>query len=146
MNPLRFTLGLFAGALFGVGLLLSGMTQPSKVAGFLDVTGRWDPSLALVMGGAVAVFALGAFLFRHRERALLGDAIEARPQTRFDVRLIGGSALFGIGWGLSGYCPGPAVVSLFSLNGGLLVFLGTMALTMVAHDRWLARRTRPSDG
>lgn len=141
MKPLRFTLGLFAGVLFGVGLLLSGMTQPSKVSGFLDVTGNWDPSLAFVMGGAVVVFAAGAYLFRNRRRALLGDPMELRPPAVFDARLLGGSALFGIGWGLSGYCPGPAVVSVFAFDGGLLLFLGTMALTMVAHDRWLAKRT-----
>ncbi len=140
MNPLRTFFGLFAGVLFGAGLLLSGMTQPSKVAGFLDVTGRWDPSLAFVMGGAVVVFGIGAWLFREREFAILGDVVERAPKPRIDARLIGGSALFGIGWGLSGYCPGPAVASLFSFDTGLLIFLATMAITMVAHDRFLAWR------
>jgi uncharacterized membrane protein YedE/YeeE len=96
-----------AGLLFGLGLLLSGMSNPAKVLGFLDVTGQWDPSLMLVMGGAIAI---GFFAFRRAERqthSLLGEPMQLPDKSRLTPRLVLGSALFGIGWGLAGICPGP---------------------------------------
>ncbi|WP_199052190.1 DUF6691 family protein [Aquitalea sp. ASV15] len=101
---------LLAGLLFGFGLLLSGMSNPAKVLGFLDVAGRWDPSLALVMAGAIAV---AFFAFRRAERqthALLGDPLQLPDKNRLTLRLVLGSLLFGLGWGLAGICPGPGLV------------------------------------
>lgn len=103
---------LLAGALFGLGLAMSGMTDPDKVLNFLDLAGRWDPSLALVMGGALAVAVPGFAWVRRRGRSFAGGAIPPAPPARIDARLLAGSALFGVGWGIAGYCPGPALASL----------------------------------
>jgi uncharacterized membrane protein YedE/YeeE len=122
-----------AGLLFGVGLLLSGMTDPAKVIGFLDVAGAWDPSLAFVMAGAILVgfFAFGAA--RRRARSFLGGAL-ALPQRRdIDNRLVGGSLVFGIGWGLAGYCPGPALVSFGSGQDKAAVFVIAMLCGMLVY-------------
>ncbi|MFD0739218.1 DUF6691 family protein [Lysobacter koreensis] len=108
----RLALATIAGVLFGLGLAVSGMTDPAKVLNFLDLAGQWDPSLALVMGGALAVSVPGYAWLRRRGRALGGAALPAAPSTRIDARLLGGSALFGIGWGIAGYCPGPALANL----------------------------------
>ena len=105
-------LGAVSGALFGVGLSISGMTQPAKVLGFLDVTGRWDASLAFVMGGAVAVYALAYRLIRRRSGPLFDTEFHVPAGKTIDTPLLVGAALFGIGWGLGGFCPGPALVSL----------------------------------
>lgn len=100
------------GVMFGLGLLVSGMLDPAKVMGFLDVAGRWNPQLAFVMGGAIAA-AFPAFLIaKRRSKALLGDAIQLPETKTLDARLVGGAALFGLGWGLVGICPGPGVVLL----------------------------------
>lgn len=112
MKPLPTLAAGFAGLIFGFGLLLSGMADPAKVLAFLDITGRWDPSLALVMAGAIAVASPVFAWARRRERSLLGEAMPAPASAPIDLRLIGGAVVFGIGWGLAGYCPGPAVVSL----------------------------------
>lgn len=120
-----------AGALFAVGLGVSGMTLPSKVIGFLDVTGDWDPSLAFVMVGAIGVYA--AFLRLFPRRAAPPSIAASRP---IDRRLIAGAALFGIGWGLSGYCPGPALTSLVTLTAPALIFVGAMVMGM-----WLQQKT-----
>jgi hypothetical protein len=121
---------LGAGIVFGVGLGLSGMTEPAKVLGFLDVFGAWDPSLMFVMGGAILVhFVLGR-LIRRRERPLLDARFHLPRATRLDKSLIVGSAVFGVGWGLGGYCPGPAIVSLGSGSTPAIVFVGAMALGM----------------
>ena len=101
-----------SGALFGLGLAISGMTDPDKVLNFLDIAGRWDPSLALVMGGALLVSVPGFALARKRGDCACGDALPAPASQRIDTRLIAGSALFGIGWGIAGYCPGPALANL----------------------------------
>jgi uncharacterized membrane protein YedE/YeeE len=122
--------GLACGALFGIGLALGGMTHPSVVLGFLDLAGAWDPSLAFVMAGAVVVTGLGYAWLRRRERPLWADAFERPPSRPIDRGLIGGAALFGIGWGLTGYCPGPAVASLSAGWGGLFVFLLAMLAGM----------------
>ena len=109
----RFAFALFAGALFGLGLAVSGMTNPDKVLNFLDITGRWDPSLALVMGGALAVSIPGfAWVQRHGTTSVCGDPLQLPNITRIDARLLAGSALFGVGWGIAGYCPGPALANL----------------------------------
>jgi uncharacterized membrane protein YedE/YeeE len=103
---------LLAGLVFGLGIIVSGMVNPAKVLGFLDLAGRWDPSLALVMVGAIAV-ASGAYaLSRRRKQSLLGQAMQLPATRQIDRRLAGGSLLFGIGWGVAGFCPGPALVAL----------------------------------
>lgn len=117
---------LIAGALFGLGLAVSGMTDPDKVLNFLDIAGRWDPSLALVMGGALAVALPGFAWVRRRGRSLTGQALPPMPAPRLDGRLLLGSALFGIGWGIAGYCPGPALASL--AHGTLEPMLFVLAL------------------
>lgn len=108
----RIAAALLAGALFGLGLAISGMTDPDKVLNFLDLAGRWDPSLALVMGGALAVTLPGYAWLRRRGHTLEGQPLPPMPSPRIDARLIGGSALFGVGWGIAGYCPGPALANL----------------------------------
>jgi uncharacterized membrane protein YedE/YeeE len=124
---------LGAGALFAVGLSLSGMTQPAKVQGFLDFTGNWDASLAFVMVGAIGVHALLRRLIARRAAPVFRPAFESRPQARIDSRLLAGSALFGVGWGLGGYCPGPAFVSLGGVSLSALVFVGAMTAGMVGY-------------
>ncbi|OUL85212.1 DUF6691 family protein, partial [Paraburkholderia hospita] len=103
---------LLAGLLFGVGLMVSGMANPAKVLGFLDLAGRWDPSLAFVMAGAIAVGSLAFFAARRRDRSYLGLPMQLPVSTAITPRLVLGSAAFGIGWGLAGFCPGPALVAL----------------------------------
>lgn len=138
-------LALVAGVLFGVGLVLSGMTQPSKVLAFLDVTGDWDPSLLLVMGSAVPVFALGYRWASRRSRPLFAERFALPTKKDLDPRLISGAALFGIGWGIAGYCPGPALTSLARGGAGALVFTLTM-LAGIGLGVWLDARPsrRPS--
>ena len=125
-----------AGALFGAGLLVSGMTQPARVIGFLDVTGRWDPGLAFVMGGAVLVYALAVRRIRGRRWTPWFEAKLHLP-TRQDIDppLLVGAALFGIGWGLGGLCPGPAIVGAASGSLAGLAFVVAMLAGMYAHDR-----------
>lgn len=134
-------LALVSGALFGVGLAVSGMTQPTKVIGFLDILGDWDPALAFVMGGAVLVYAAGFALVRRRGRPLLADQFHLPTRQELDPRLLGGAALFGIGWGLGGFCPGPALTSLASALPGVLAFTGSMLAGMVLWT-FLQPRTR----
>jgi hypothetical protein len=122
-----------AGLVFGAGLILSGMTDPGKVIGFLDVAGSWDPSLALVMAGAILV---GFFAFRsagRRGRTFLGGALHLPNRRDVDLRLLGGSAVFGIGWGLAGFCPGPALVSFASGVDQAAVFVAAMLGGMLVH-------------
>ncbi|MBU8896492.1 YeeE/YedE family protein [Corallococcus sp. H22C18031201] len=115
-----------AGLLFALGLGLGGMTDPAKVVGFLDFSGAWDPSLAFVMGGALAVHAPLQWLIRRRRSPVLASEFPARSKARVDARLVGGAALFGVGWGLAGYCPGPALVSLASGTRTALLFGASM--------------------
>lgn len=122
----RIAHALVAGAIFGLGLAVSGMTNPDKVLNFLDVAGHWDPSLALVMGAALAVATPGFAWLRRRGCTLDGDALPAQPGTRLDRRLLAGSALFGIGWGLAGYCPGPALANLAHGGSDAIVFVVAM--------------------
>lgn len=133
----------FTGLLFGLGLILAGMTDPSKVIGFLDLAGAWDPSLALVMGGAIAV-GLGAFaLARQRTTSFLGGAMHLPSNRDIDRRLIGGSLLFGAGWGLAGFCPGPAIVSLGAGQPKAVVFVAAMLAGMVIFEIIEHRRQWP---
>ena len=119
----RTLTALLAGALFGLGLAISRMTDPDKVLNFLDLAGRWDPSLALVMGGALAVSMPGFAWVRRRARVLTDAASQSPSPQRIDARLLAGSALFGIGWGIAGYCPGPALANLTHGTTEALVFV-----------------------
>ena len=130
------------GLLFGFGLILSGMTDPGKVIGFLDLFGNWDPSLAFVMGGAIAV---GFFAFRvaqGRTQNLLGGAMKLPTSKDIDKRLVVGSLMFGAGWGLAGFCPGPALVSLGAGQDKAVVFVIAMVLGMLAFEWLEGRRQR----
>jgi len=115
-----------AGLLFGLGLLLSGMADPGKVIGFLDLAGRWDPSLAFVMAGAIAVGAFAFAFGRRRARSFLGGAMHIPTRRDIDARLVLGSVVFGIGWGIGGFCPGPALVSFGSGQDKAAVFVAAM--------------------
>ena len=129
-----------AGAVFGAGLLLSGMTRPAKVIGFLDVTRGWDPSLAFVMGGAVAVYAIAFRVVRTRRAAPWFDGTFHLPTRRdLDAGLIAGAAIFGIGWGLGGLCPGPGLVAAASGASTGLLFVAAMLVGMLVQHR-TARR------
>ncbi|CAG9233902.1 GENE II AND X PROTEINS [Paraburkholderia sabiae] len=122
---------LLSGLLFGVGLMVSGMANPAKVLGFLDLAGRWDPSLAFVMVGAIAIGSVAFLLARRRAKSLLGLPMQLPASTAVTARLVLGSAAFGVGWGIAGFCPGPALVALGagSLKGWVFVaaMLGGMA-------------------
>lgn len=121
-----------AGSVFGFGLLLAGMTDPARVVGFLDVTGAWNPSLAFVMGGAVAVYALAFRWIQGRRPDPWFDVLFHLPSRRdIDRPLVVGAAIFGIGWGLGGLCPGPAVVAAFAGNPAAVVFVATMLVGMI---------------
>jgi uncharacterized membrane protein YedE/YeeE len=124
-----------SGLLFAIGLGISGMTQPAKVQGFLDVAGRWDPSLAFVMGGALLVGVLSFTVILRRPSPILERRFHLPERARIDGRLVGGAALFGAGWGLSGYCPGPAVLSVVSGAPGAIVFVAMMIVGMLAFSR-----------
>ena len=126
---------LAAGALFALGLGISGMTQPAKVLGFLDVTGRWDPTLAFVMVGALAVHFVLYRLIRKRRAPLFDSRFDVPTRRDVDLSLVAGAALFGVGWGLSGQCPGPALTNLATGAWTALVFVAAMALGMILHRR-----------
>lgn len=122
------------GLLFGLGLIVAGMTDPSKVIGFLDLAGAWDPSLAFVMGGAILV-GLGAFaVAKRRTTSFLGGAMQLPIDTDIDKRLVIGSLLFGVGWGLAGFCPGPAIVSLGAGSSKAIVFVLAMLAGMAIFE------------
>jgi uncharacterized protein len=130
---------LAAGLVFGLGLIRAGMADPMKVKAFLDLAGPWDPSLALVMGGAIAV---GVFAFargKRMQRSWSGAPMDIPNNTTIDARLIAGGTLFGMGWGIAGFCPGPALVALGSGMVEAAGFVAAMLLGMVVHDRWIAR-------
>jgi hypothetical protein len=122
------------GLVFGIGLVISGMTDPSKIIGFLDLAGPWDPSLALVMGGAVAVGFVAFRFARRRTAAFLGGAMHLPTARQIDRRLVAGSLVFGIGWGLAGYCPGPAVVSVGMGQDKAIVFVVAMLAGMAIYE------------
>jgi uncharacterized membrane protein YedE/YeeE len=126
---------LAAGLLFGLGLIISGMANPAKVLNFLDVFGTWDASLAFVMGGAIAVTLPGYRILRGRAQPLFAEKFSWPTRTDLDARLIGGAAIFGIGWGLIGFCPGPAITALTVGHFSTLIFVPAMLVGM-----WMARR------
>ena len=138
---MRLLVAFVSGALFACGLALSGMTDPAKVIAFLDVTGRWDPSLALVMGGALAVFVPGYRLVRRRPLPVYGERFAVPAETPLDGQLVGGAALFGVGWGLVGLCPGPAVASLASGSLSAWLFVAGMLGAMLGYERVRAARS-----
>jgi uncharacterized protein len=124
---------LIAGLIFGWGLALAGMTDPQKILGFLDVTGAWDPSLLLVLGGAVAVTLIGFRVVLHRPQPLFGDRFHLPLSQAIDLPLVAGAATFGVGWGISGYCPGPAIALLAAPGREAWIFLPAMLLGMLLH-------------
>ncbi|MCW3474204.1 DUF6691 family protein [Limobrevibacterium gyesilva] len=138
----RFLAALASGLLFGLGLTVSGMINPAKVLGFLDLAGAWDPSLAFVMAAAIPVAAAGFAVARHRPAPLCAPAFSGPARTGVDSRLVIGAMLFGIGWGLVGYCPGPAVASLAFGGWQAAVFVAAMLAGMGAF-RVLDRATTP---
>ena len=127
---------LICGFIFGWGLLISGMVQPAKVLAFLDLFGRWDPSLAVVMAAALVVSSLGFAAARRWERPMLAPRSHWPSRTDIDRSLVIGAALFGAGWGLVGLCPGPALENLATLSPRVIVFVGAMAAGMALHDTW----------
>ncbi|WEF51874.1 YeeE/YedE family protein [[Pseudomonas] carboxydohydrogena] len=136
---LRLLVALAAGAIFGFGLSMSGMVDPARVIGFLDLaSGHWDPSLAFVLGGALLVALPGMALQRRMTRPALDDCFHLPTTTIIDPRLIAGSAVFGAGWGLAGFCPGPAVASLSIGLAPSFIFAIAMAAGMMLYDRMLA--------
>lgn len=138
---LRLLVAFAAGAMFGFGLSLSGMLDPARVIGFLDLaSGHWDPSLAFVLGGALLVALPGMALQRRMTRPALDDCFHLPTATVIDLRLVAGSAVFGAGWGLAGFCPGPAVTALSIGLTAPFIFAAAMAAGMVLHDRVLARK------
>jgi hypothetical protein len=137
---LRILAALAAGALFGFGLSLSGMVDPAKILGFLNLASRrWDPSLMFVLGGALIVAIPGTMLQHRLQRPLLDDSFHLPAKTRIDGRLVTGSTLFGVGWGLAGFCPGPAVSALSLGVAPVFLFVVAMAAGMILHDRVIAR-------
>ena len=138
-RPGQALVGLLAGTVFGLGLGVSQMVDPGKVLGFLDIAGAWDPSLMFVLGGAVGVAALGFRLVLRRPAPLLGDRFHLSRAVAIDAPLLAGAMLFGIGWGLAGYCPGPAIASLGFGNPEALWFLPAM-LAGIGLQRWQQRR------
>jgi uncharacterized membrane protein YedE/YeeE len=140
MNALA---AMLAGLLFGLGLIVSGMTNPAKIIGFLDVSGNWDPALAFVMGGALLVGSIAFRLARRRPRALLGNPIAIPARRDIDRRLVLGNLAFGIGWGLAGYCPGPAIASLASGGAKPWLFFVAMLAGMALFELAERLRRRP---
>lgn len=132
------------GLLFGLGLLDSGMADPAKVLAFLDVTGRWDPSLALVMAGAVAASAAGYRLARRRGRPILAPRLDVPARRDLDGRLIAGAAIFGLGWGLAGLCPGPALTILTVAPMEAVTFVAAMVAGMLLFRLVPAARRKPT--
>ena len=131
---MRIITSLIAGLVFGIGLIISGMTNPAKVLGFLDLAGLWDPSLALVMGGAIAVGMVAFQIARKRSKSLLGDPMRLPNAMQVDRRLLLGGLAFGVGWGLAGFCPGPALASLATGAVKPAIFTVAMVAGMVIYE------------
>ena len=133
---------LLAGLVFGLGLIVSGMANPAKVLGFLDLAGAWDPSLAFVMAGAIAVGAVAFALAGKRSTSLIGAEMRLPAARPIDRRLVAGSVVFGIGWGIAGFCPGPALVALGMGETKALIFVGAMLVGMGLFE--LLERRKPT--
>ncbi|MGE8590186.1 MAG: DUF6691 family protein [Alcaligenes sp.] len=131
-----------SGLVFGLGLIVSGMANPAKVLGFLDLAGPWDPSLAFVMGGAVLITAVGFALLRRRRASLTGEPLRWPTATRIDLRLALGSLAFGAGWGLAGFCPGPALVAAAAGVPQALIFVAAMLAGMAIYSALEALKSR----
>ena len=131
---MQLMMAFLTGLVFGLGLILSGMTDPSKVIGFLDLAGLWDPSLAFVMAGAILVGAVAYRFAKGRKTSFLGDAMRLRTARQIDRRLVLGGLAFGAGWGLAGYCPGPALVSVIQGGTKPLIFVLAMLAGMAAFE------------
>ena len=137
-NIIRMMIGLISGALFGSGMIISGMVDPNKVIAFLDITGDWDPSLAFVMGGALLVFSpCYHFIIKKRKVAISGDEFAWTNNNKVD-----GAVIFGAGWGLAGFCPGPVIASIGSGSPIILTFLFTMLIGSVLANQYLASRKK----
>lgn len=132
-------IAFIAGLVFGWGLLLSGMGNPAKVQNFLDFWGVWDPSLGLVMGGAIGVGLVAFTWAKKRKTSLLGAPMQLPAATVVDAPLLTGAALFGVGWGLAGFCPGPAVMNLVTGHAQVWWFVGAMLVGMLAQHAWARR-------
>lgn len=137
---MRGLVALLSGLVFGLGLIASGMANPAKVKGFLDLFGSWDPSLAFVMAGAIGVGVFAFAAAKRRTRSWTGEPMELVSNTLVDRRLIAGGLLFGAGWGIAGYCPGPALVGFGAGIGSAWIFVAAMLAGMVIHDRLLTAR------
>lgn len=133
-----------AGLVFGLGLLISGLADPARVLGFLDLAGLWNPTLAFVMGGAVLATSIGYALLRRRRASLSGEPMHWPRASRLDARLAAGSLAFGVGWGLAGFCPGPALVAAAAGIGDAAVFAGAMIAGMGIHA-FITRAPRRED-
>lgn len=131
-----------SGLVFGLGLIVSGMANPAKVLGFLDLAGPWDPSLAFVMGGAVLITAVGFAVLRRRRASLTGEPLRWPTATRIDLRLALGNLAFGAGWGLAGFCPGPALVAAAAGVPQALIFVAAMLVGMTIYSALEAFRSR----
>lgn len=134
MNIKQTLAALIAGLVFGLGLIVSGMANPEKVLGFLDLAGLWDPSLAFVMGGAIIVGLVAFAIARRRTLSFLGLKMNIPTATHIDKRLVIGSLMFGIGWGIAGFCPGPGLVALGAGEGKAAVFVASMVAGMLVFE------------
>ena len=139
---MRLVAPLFCGLIFGAGLLMSGMVQPTKVLGFLDIFGAWDPSLAVVMAAALAVSVPGFMLANRHSQPWFAKQYFWPSKSEIDLPLVTGAALFGVGWGLVGLCPGPALESLATLSPGVVAFTVAMAAGMALHEVWQKSRLK----
>lgn len=135
-SPMVAVMALVSGVLFGIGLTLSDMINPARVLGFLDVAGSWDPTLAFVMGGALLVTFPAFQLVKKLQKPLCSAQFQLPTSHVIDRRLVGGAALFGIGWGLVGFCPGPAIAALVTLDSGVFVFFLSMLVGMRGFTLW----------
>ncbi|MBR7801340.1 YeeE/YedE family protein [Undibacterium fentianense] len=142
---LRTLIAALSGLIFGLGLIIAGMANPAKVLAFLDLAGAWDPSLAFVMAGAIALAILPFLLLKKRRLAWSGDPLRFPKLTRVDRRLVSGSLLFGIGWGIAGICPGPAIVLLGAGIAKAAGFVATMCFGMWLADRISSNENRDDD-
>lgn len=136
---MRYIVIYLIGLIFGLGIILGGMANPAKVLNFFDIAGTWDPSLAFVMGGALAVTALGYYFVFRRPAPLMADVFHLPSLMRVDRRLLAGSAAFGVGWGVAGFCPGGALPAIGTLNGDVLIFVAAMIVGILG-AKWIQSR------